>query len=285
MLILFNTSDPAMRTGSAGEETAAQVRAEIPDEGYDLVIMNPPFTSNTAKEASHIGTFAPAFAAFGSGDKDQRDMAKHLSRLKAGTCYHGHAGMASAFAALAHRKLKPGGILALVLPLTASAASSWRAFRQMMAQEFTDLMVLSIADTGRDMSFSSDTGMAECLVVARRLKPDESPDYRARFTSLRRRPQGFAHASSLASRLVDGSRVRRIEDGPYGGTPLKVGEELAGETITAARGAEGETWGAVRLSDYSLAQTAYTMSDSRLWLPGNSSPLKPESTEGHRWTA
>ena len=273
VLTLFNTSDPAMRTGSAGEETAAQVRAEIPDEGYDLVIMNPPFTSNTAKEASNIGTFAPAFAAFGSGDKDQRDMAKHLSRLKAGTCYHGHAGMASAFAALAHRKLKPGGILALVLPLTASAASSWRAFRQLMAQEFTDLMVLSIADTGRGMSFSSDTGMAECLVVARRLKQDESPDDRARFTSLRRRPQGFAHASFLAGRLMDGSRFRRIEDGPYGGTSLMLGEELAGETITAPRGADGESWGGVRLSDYSLAQTAYAMSNSRLWLPGNSSPL------------
>ena len=47
VLTLFNTSDPAMRTGSAGEETAAQIRAEVPDEGYDLVIMNPPFTSDT----------------------------------------------------------------------------------------------------------------------------------------------------------------------------------------------------------------------------------------------
>ena len=44
VLTLFNTSDPAMRTGSAGEETAAQILAEIPDESYDLVIMNPPFT-------------------------------------------------------------------------------------------------------------------------------------------------------------------------------------------------------------------------------------------------
>ena len=35
VLTLFNTSDPAMRTGSAGEETATQIRAEIPDSGYD----------------------------------------------------------------------------------------------------------------------------------------------------------------------------------------------------------------------------------------------------------
>ena len=51
VLTLFNTSDPAMRTGSAGEETAAQIRAEIPDASYDLVIMNPPFTRNTNKAA------------------------------------------------------------------------------------------------------------------------------------------------------------------------------------------------------------------------------------------
>ena len=56
VLTLFNTSDPAMRTGSAGEETAAQVRAEIPDEGYDLVIMNPPFTSDTKEGDAHMAS-------------------------------------------------------------------------------------------------------------------------------------------------------------------------------------------------------------------------------------
>ena len=32
---LFNTSDPALRTGSAGEETAAHVNVEVPDEGFE----------------------------------------------------------------------------------------------------------------------------------------------------------------------------------------------------------------------------------------------------------
>ena len=48
-LTLFNTSDPAMRTGSVGEETAAQVIADVPDETFDLVIMNPPFTRQQAQ--------------------------------------------------------------------------------------------------------------------------------------------------------------------------------------------------------------------------------------------
>ena len=47
-MTLFNTSDPAMRTSSIGEETAAQVIADIPDETFDLVIMNPPFTSTVS---------------------------------------------------------------------------------------------------------------------------------------------------------------------------------------------------------------------------------------------
>ena len=66
-LTLFNTSDPAMRTGSAGEETAAQIIAEIPDEGFDLVIMNPPFTTEYQAHGivRTIGVCSnPAFAAF-----------------------------------------------------------------------------------------------------------------------------------------------------------------------------------------------------------------------------
>ena len=273
VLTLFNTSDPAMRTGSTGEETAAQVRTDIQDENYDLVIMNPPFTRNVTREGAYADATHAVFAAFEASDADQRQMAKRMDVLKKDTCYHGNAGIASAFAALAHRKIKPGGVLALVLPLSVASGLAWQGLREMIDREYTDIEVLSIAANGRDMSFSSDTGMAECLVVARKLYPDETPKALARFTSLSHRPQGFVHASSLSGKLMDGSRVRRIEDGPYGGTPLTVGEELAGETITAPRDADGESWGAVRLSDYSLAQTAYALSQSKLWLPGSASSV------------
>ena len=274
---LFNTSDPALRTGSAGEETAAHITVDVPDEGFDLVIMNPPFTSNTAKEASHIGTFAPAFAAFETADKDQRDMAKHLARLKVGTCYHGHAGMASAFVALADRKLKPGGILALVLPLTASATSSWKKLRRLLSKRYTELTVLSIAANGREMSFSSDTGMAECLVVARKKTPVGCSGQRMRFVSLVRRPRGFAFAETLAAIIIDSVDPKKIEDGPYGGTPLMIGSELAGEIVTSVH-ANGEVWGGVRISDYSIAQTAHALARSKLWLPANKSSHQLKST-------
>ena len=265
VLTLFNTSDPAMRTGSAGEETAAQIQAEIPDAGYDLVIMNPPFTSNSTNEQMHIGTFAPAFAAFDTSSQDQRDMVRRISKLKKDTCYHGHAGMASAFAALAHRKLKLGGIIALVMPLTASTSSSWRAFREMMSKNYEDLVILSIAANGNEMSFSSDTGMAECLVIARKIT-EEPLGQSVSFTSLHCRPRGFAEAAAIAKGVVGTHALREIKDGPYGGTHLRVGNDIVGEMLSATN-EPGENWGSVRIADYSLAQSAYALSQSQLWLP------------------
>ena len=274
VMTLFNTSDPALRTGSAGEETAAQVSTEIPDDTFDLVIMNPPFTSATNHEGAHADITNPAFAAFGASDADQTAMGARANRLAKNTCSHGNAGLASTFAALAHKKLKPGGVLALVLPLSASTGLSWLGFRKMLADQYTGLTVLSIAAADNDdLSFSSDTGMAECLVVARRLRVDEPPDDVSRFISLSRTPQGFAHASSLAQETLANDQLRRIQDGPYGGTPLMVGEDLAGKMITTPRSQETENWGAVRLSDFSVAQTAFALSQSRLWLPGMASSL------------
>ena len=274
VLTLFNTNDPAMRTGSAGEETAAQIRTEIPDGDYDVVIMNPPFTRNVTHEGAYADTTAAAFAAFGASEADQRQMAKRMGDLKKDTCYHGNAGIASAFAGLAHRKIKPGGVLALVLPLSAIVGQSWKGLRKMLADHYTGLNILSIAaDRKVDTSFSSDTGMAECVIVARKIEVDERPDDVGCFVSLRSRPRGFAHASSLAAKVLDDSQIRHLQDGPYGATPLMIGDELAGKMIAAPIGTGGVGWGAVRLSDYSVAQTAFALLRSSLWLPGCASSV------------
>ena len=268
-MTLFNTSNPAQRTGSAGEETAAQIIVDIPDAGYDLIIMNPPFTRATNHEGAHAHIVNPAFAAFNASKPDMDAMGQRLNQLGKNSCYHGNAGIASAFAALAHRKLKPGGVIALVLPLSAAAGLSWQAFRQTLKDEYTDLTILSIAANGKDMSFSSDTGMAECLIIARKRQPQTAPNHRAHFISLKRRPAGFAPASAIAGNIANAGNIRKIEDGPYAGTRLTIGDQLIGEMLTAPNHADNESWGSVRLSDYSLAQTAYALTNSKLWLPGH----------------
>ena len=273
VLTLFNTSDPAMRTGSAGEETAAQIRAEIPDQGYDLVIMNPPFTRATNHEGAHADITNPAFAAFDATRADQTAMGDRINRLGDDTCYHGNAGIASAFAALAHKKLKPGGVLALVLPLSIANGLSWRNFRRMVERDYNGVAVFSIAQNGSLMSFSSDTGMAECLLVARRRNTHERHEYQVHFTSLQHRPRGLGEASAVSTEIAQSEAVRGIESGPFGGTRLMIGGESSGEAVTMPHRVRGRNWGAVRISDYSLAQTAYSMSRARLWLPGQPSPV------------
>ena len=313
-LLMINTSDPARRTGSAGEETAANIMVDIPDEYFDLVIMNPPFTRATNHEGAHADVTNPAFAAFGASRADQTAMGNRINELGKGSCYHGNAGIASAFVALGHRKLKPGGVLALVLPLSAAAGLSWQGFRKMLADDYTNLEVLSIAANGRDMSFSSDTGMAECLVIAHKnplpRQPNTSSDRHsdtttrhshppirhsresgnpspspltgegrgegeppARFTSLRSRPSGFAEAAAIARNVIDAVGVRAIADGPYGGTQLTVGDNIAAEMLAAPQSDDGANWGSVRLRDYALAQTAHALTQSKLWLPGQPAAL------------
>ena len=263
---LFNTSDPAMQTGSVGEQTASQVIADIRDEAFDLIIMNPPFTSATSFIGVSDKVNNPVFAAFGASKTDQTEMGNRTNQLGKGSCYHGNAGIASAFAALAHKKLQPGGVLALVLPLSVASGLSWQGFRNMLANDYTDLQILSIAGNGDEISFSSDTGMGECLVVARKLKPGETGT-RAIFASLLARPGGFAESAALSQAMVASKNVRSIEDGPYGGTAISIGETAAGELLSTPFVSGGSSWGGVRLKDCSLAQTAYSLTRGQVGLP------------------
>ena len=267
VMTLFNTSDPALRTGSIGEETAAQIAVDIPDDGFDIVIMNPPFTSNTKHRDADDNILNAAFAAFGAPIADQDDMATRLIQLARGSHYHGHAGLGSAFASIADKKVRPGGVVALVLPFTAINGSAWAKFRELIATQYADATIVSIASTGRGMAFSSDTGIAECLIVARKLKPKEKPPMRAEFVSLTHRPAGFLEAREFARGIAADMELSRLEDGPYGGAPIYCGEDLIGEALDAPIANYATGWGAARMSDASLAQVAHSLSDGKLWLP------------------
>ena len=285
-MTLFNTSDPAMRTGSVGQETAAQVIADVPDGEFNLVIMNPPFTSNTKHYDADDGVLNAAFAAYESSEDEQKKMANRLNRLARNSVYHGHAGLGSVFTSLGHRKLKPGGIIALVLPFTLVNGSSWRKFRKLMAEEFTDLTIVSIAERGMGMSFSSDTGMAECLVVGRKRVTDNVSDARANFVSLSHRPTGFAEANATARQIIGTDSITQIEDGPVGGDILLIGDEQVGEMLNAPAENHQTGWGLGRVSDISVAQVAHALSSGKLWLP--QSPVAVElpiallKSVGHR---
>ena len=237
--------------------------------------MNPPFTSDTKHYDAADGVLNAAFAAYDSSEADQDEMANRLKILSKGTVYHGHAGLGSAFASLAYRKLRPGGVIALVLPFSAVIGSSWAKFRQLVSSHCYERSIVSIA-AGKDaeMSFSTDTDIGECLVIARKNYVDNPQPGRAEFTSLARRPQGLAASSAIANRITQQDSVRTVESGPFGGIPLLIGEELAGESLDAPTGEYGSRWGSARIKDASVAQVAQSLSASKLWLPAHGNPLK-----------
>ena len=195
-------------------------------------------------------------------------MAKRLKSLSKNTFYHGHAGLGSAFASLAAKKLARSGVVALVLPFTAINGASWAKFRKLIATQCTDVTVVSIAANGYDMSFSSDTGMAECLVIGRSLATSERPSGRGTFISLRHRPHDFAEAQELSKAIQSTKEMRNLEDGPYGGVSIYCGDSLVGEMLEAPIDSHESGWGAARILDASVAQTAYSLAIGELWLPG-----------------
>lgn len=196
---------PQVRIG--GRRMTAGGTAEDIDDGrdfpvehrsFDLVIMNPPYTRPTNHEGGKEVP-VPSFAGFSTSDDEQRAMSRVLkSRTK--RFGHGNAGLASEFMDLAHDKLKPGGVLALVLPFAFVSGQAWANARKALETWYTDVQVISLATTGdTERAFSADTGMAECLVLARRRKRARTSRFlHVRYSNLARRPQSLLESHEVA---------------------------------------------------------------------------------------
>ena len=190
-----------------GTEISNTHRVQAHDQSCDLVIMNPPFTRPTNHEGAHGEIPIPSFAGFSTDREEQIAMSNVLKRTK-GKFSHGNAGLASNFLDLAHRKLKRNGVLAAVLPFTFTKGKSWENARRELNTHYTDIQVHSIATTGStDRAFSADTGIAECLVVARKARGG-----RTAFINLASRPTSHLEASILASEMEEKSIEGNVLD-------------------------------------------------------------------------
>ena len=161
-------------------------------------------------------------------------------------------------------------MLALVLPLTVGAGASWQKLRTLLAKHYEDIEVISLATPKNyDVAFSADTAMADCLVIARKKSAyiPKSVAIPTRFVSLRQRPDKLAAAGETARELIDKETERKLEDGPFGGDDIDCGGEKMGEAITANIPKTEPHWNAIRIQDFELVQTAYQLTQGKLWLP------------------
>ena len=266
-MALLEGSQVTAKALEGGGEAKKDTWRFVPHGSFDMVIMNPPFTRATNHEGSHAEIPNPVFAAFGSSAAEQKAMAKAAKQLTRGTIAHGNAGEASTFMALADRKLRIDGTLALVMPLTFLTGSSWEKCRARLAEAYEGLILISILGTGGRVSFSADTSMAECLVIGQR---SGRRQMRAVFVILNQAPDYAIYSIEVVQQirqLMNDNALRRLEDGPTGGNALYFGNEIVGQAIDAPLPPAGG-WKLARIADLTLAQSAYQMvNKSRIWLP------------------
>lgn len=226
---LFGTGMTVHAGRESEEETQfVHERFSLPHESLDLAIMNPPFTRPTNHKLT--GVPVPSFAGFGTSSDEQRAMAQILAEIR-GECTHpvaghGNAGIASNFVDLAHVKLKPGGVLALVMPLSIVQGSAWAACRQLLKSRYRDLVVVTIAAAREhDKSFSADTGLGEALLLGRKLPAGARSDEEAIFVNLLRRPTTGNEAVQIAR------SIRAFERSDAGSGDIRIGDAVTGNLI------------------------------------------------------
>ena len=265
-LIPMHTATAVTGTGEARSE----LDVDMPPFSQNLVIMNPPFTSGGSDyaEGNPAGYNKKQFHGLGTDWETQERMFNLAREYAKGTCAHGYAGIASWFVALADRMVRKAGTIALVLPMTALQGTSWQKVRQLIARSYGYVTVLTIAAARQDdQSFSADTGMAEMLIVCR--ESSNEPGRRGLFASLRRRPDSEMEATEIARAIrvaAEDPAARTLEDGPFGRSPVLVGDERLGEMVDAPLNVD-VPWSSAGIADFAVVQTAYQLVKGRIWLP------------------
>jgi hypothetical protein len=159
------------------------------------------------------------------------------------------------------------------------SGKSWDGIRGQWRSRYCSQVVVTIAEEGsHGRSFSADTGMAECLVIAKKSPPSGTP--RATFVMLSGQPRNTLEGELIAQAIthaVASPGIRKLEDGPFGGSRILLGNTVVGEALDCPLPAEG-AWQMVGIKDITLGQTAHHMTCGRLWverMPAASAVLIP----------
>ena len=253
--LVLDTTETA--TGHGTETT--DLREAFRHGEFDIVIQNPPYTRTGDNNAN-----VPK-SVFG----DKKVAAAMRDSLRAQKCQltGNNTGLGSHFIDLADKMLKRNGTMAFVLPATAITGSSWRKVRKMWAEEYHNVLVITVADANIERcAFSADTGMAEGLVVATKGKRKNTG--RGIFVCLTRSLSGELEALEVAKQIRRfKGNSRHLEDGMGGGDPLVVGDATIGQVISAPLLHSNTGWPVSRVKDMVAIQAAYHLSNGQIRLP------------------
>lgn len=259
--LLLPTMDAKGEQARGDDAATAEIKREFSHGEMDIVIMNPPFLTNSADNNAKNPKLV--FGSVYRSKEEQELMLEELGKKKTRV---GHGKVPySYFVELADLKLRTGGRMAFILPTTIFSIPAFEKVRKLWATEYHNVTVVTIAqNSGYDSAFSSDTNLAECIVIADK-GVDENTG-RAKFVSLSECPNSLLAAQALASEIQRKQVTRRLEDEALGGDIFKIGSASVASALDCPIDA-GE-WTVTRLKAMSLGQIAYQLRQGNLRLPG-----------------
>ena len=204
-LEMLDSDVPIFERGDRQVETRKEAAA-LP--ALDLCIMNPPFVRGTAGNESF--NFLPP-----GEQKAVRTRMVNLGKQFGFSC---DKGQGPGFVALACKRVKPGGRVAMILPSTLATGMgrAWAGSRENLERDFNLETLIVSRDSARP-NFSMNTNFQECVCVARKRRNGEKPSNKALFVSLRRNPStgddGLAAARVILRAEKDGRDLGDLDEG------------------------------------------------------------------------
>lgn len=262
-LLLHDPWDGNKPPAIAGSN-AAPMPIDTTPASQDIVIMNPPFTRPIDHSALDQNIPFPKESILPTTDEEYAAMRNATANIAHLTGNNSGNGAAFYFASLACRMVKPGGTIALILPLTSLAGHSsahdptgWRRFRSDLEHNYTGITLVTVAQyETRGTSFSHDTDITEVMVIARKLESGEAPANTITFINLNHIPQNDGDAANLAAAI----RQHQGNIMPGAFATLTAGGRPAGLIAKIPFPANG-TWYMSRVLDPGLAHTASAIRD------------------------
>ena len=250
-------------TGNGEVDRSVEVR----DRSVDWILMNPPYSRTRGGQS--------AFDVAGLSDKERRSCQRRWGVLTKDEPVNRQAGMAASFLALARKKIKRGGRIGFVLPLTAAFAESWAVTRSMVEREFEEVVAVAVAAgqaLGRD-ALSADTGMEEMLLVGTAAPPPRPGKRVLRLATLAQPVNRVGEAGEIAR-----SVIASLEDAGAAGSvhPVMAGGEEIGQVCLFEAAGDGAPWGPLGATHMGLALAAEALAHGRLEFNGLSESLGVE---------
>ena len=227
----------------------------VADGSQDLVIQNPPYSR--ARGGRKL--FAVAGIDEGARERSLKRLGAIRGRLRrrGDEMIDGQAGLASDFSALADLKLKPHGVFATVLPLTAAHAESWAGFRKTIERKYDDIMAIAFTGHEEEM-MSAETNIREMLLIAGK-RPNGEPA-NVLCVNLSAPPRTLAEA--FWYRRLIAAAVR-----PGLNADVIALDGVIGSWVRAASPEPGFPWFAVGMRNHDLATVAARLMAGELYSP------------------